>query len=321
MSLKSGRSLRQFAVRRSLEYISQLGRSARALHQAKNEAAKHDTRVAIRRLRETWRLFACYYPPGKIKKALNRAQKLRRALGLPREIDVCISLLKNADLTAPQSAAAPAAMELVREHHLDIFEGERQRCQRKVRKRLRRMDLAALHRQLVAAAHSTLADPVGPETTDISAAAAWLAGELRQRRQSLAALLPAENDQLEDTALHRLRIEVKKFRYALEISAPYLGAALANLIQRARELQEALGLNQDYGVLLAHLQQQAERLEAGQRPGLHQGTLALLARLAGAKAQGEAGIRAAIAGLSDALDTLPLSSLEIKPPVKQPSRA
>src|SRR3990172_2396481 len=63
--------------------------------QAENHAeALHDMRVATRRLRETVSLFEPFFPAARVKKTFSKVKKLTKALGLPREIDVNLKLIR-----------------------------------------------------------------------------------------------------------------------------------------------------------------------------------------------------------------------------------
>ena len=77
---------------------------------------------------------------------------------------------------------------------------------------------------------------------------------LRQKGAPLLAYRSAPLRSRSDEELHRLRIVLKKFRYALEIYNPLHDSRFEKAIQSAKELQEVLGKVHDYSVLILKLQ-------------------------------------------------------------------
>ena len=71
--------------------------------------------------------------------------------------------------------------------------------------------------------------------------------------------------------MHRLRIAVKKLRYALELFEPVLGASYEALSARAVALQELLGNHHDLVVLSALVEKRAGELNAKPRVALASG--------------------------------------------------
>jgi CHAD domain-containing protein len=84
----------------------------------------------------------------------------------------------------------------------------------------------------------------------------FAAAALDRRWRKLCARGEAMSASLEDEALHALRLEAKRMRYAAEIFAPlWPGKASRRFVRRLAALQEALGLANDAA--------QARRLVAG----------------------------------------------------------
>ncbi|HKO91227.1 MAG TPA: CHAD domain-containing protein, partial [Polyangiaceae bacterium] len=81
--------------------------------------------------------------------------------------------------------------------------------------------------------------------------------------------------------LHRLRIDIKKVRYALELFEPLLGEHFQGLNQRATALQELLGAHHDLTVLGDIVAERASELAHKNRrtlsAGLRQAGAALAA--------------------------------------------
>jgi CHAD domain-containing protein len=60
-----------------------------------------------------------------------------------------------------------------------------------------------------------------------------------------------------DEALHTVRIQAKRARYAAELAAPEVGRPAERLIDRLKHLQDILGANQDAVVAEARLRELA----------------------------------------------------------------
>jgi len=197
--------------------------------------AVHDARVASRRLRAALDLADPEVYPA-FRKHRTRAVRLTRALGCTRELDVHLDRLASlgAGLTAPGGHE-------VREHALESFDRRRRKARRSMTVRVGRLkledfrgllDLKALPRPFVSAglegAVSALLSPLLPP-----------------------ALSPLEEalDTEDAPRLHRMRIEVKKLRYALEILGPAFPAPPEPWLARLRDLQTVLGDHHDWTLL------------------------------------------------------------------------
>ena len=189
--------------------------------------------------------------------------RLTRALGCTRELDVHLDRLASlgAGLTAPGGHE-------VLEHALESFDRRRRKARRSMTVRVGRLkledfrgllDLKALPRPFVSAglegAVSALLSPLLPP-----------------------ALSPLEEalDTEDAPRLHRMRIEVKKLRYALEILGPAFPAPPEPWLARLRDLQTVLGDHHDWTLLETGLWRLHGALTERRRPALASGALDLL---------------------------------------------
>jgi CHAD domain-containing protein len=80
--------------------------------------------------------------------------------------------------------------------------------------------------------------------------------ELRKLRRRARRL-----DRLDDAALHKLRIQGKRARYAAELAQPAGGRNAAPFLSAAKDLQDTLGEHQDAVVALRQLRELARRTD------------------------------------------------------------
>ena len=224
--------------------------------------AVHDVRVASRRLRAALDLSDPEVYPA-FRKHRARAVRLTRALGCTRELDVHLDRLASLGM----GLTAPGGHEVL-EHALESFDRRRRKARRAMTGRVGRLkledfrgllELKALPRPFVSAglegAVSALLSPLLP-----------------------LALSPLEEalDTEDAPRLHRMRIQVKKLRYALEILGPAFPAPPEPWLARLRDLQTALGEHHDWTLLEADLWRLHGSLTERRRPALASGTLDLL---------------------------------------------
>jgi CHAD domain-containing protein len=243
-----------------------IGKAAR-IDGKNGEEALHDMRVSTRRLRETLQLFAPLFPSRQLKKILGKIKKLTRVLGLPREMDVNLSTLTS--VLFPEDSEI--LIRLTREHLLEILEGERRKRRRKMRKSLAKINLTLLHKQLrsLATAGRKGAWPRlsnSEQAKETSLPDPHFTFLLMDRGRPFQELDSEKIDSLDEQALHLLRIQIKKFRYAMEIVTPWFGNCLNPLIQQARSMQNLLGEYHDLGVLIRYLAECQKQMRDRSRP-------------------------------------------------------
>ena len=226
----------------------------------------HDMRVASRRLRETLRLFQSYYAPVRFRKLSRKARRITRVLGLPREMDVNLELLRRCQF------AGGLVFHATCEHLLALFEAEQARLKRRMLREFERLELKEFENDLRVLADSA----VPPRSKTHLLFAEHQSAEFELFMQQMPQLLldkakpilefePTPDALQNDNRLHELRIRTKKLRYALEILKPLLPATTGEApIELCRALQDVLGEFHDHTVLIERLQRhQQELLQKG----------------------------------------------------------
>ncbi|KAA2212771.1 CYTH and CHAD domain-containing protein [Teichococcus oryzae] len=196
----------------------------------------HQLRVAARRLRSCLKLFRKSHHGPELQALENELRTLAGGLTDAREWDVFLGGL-GADLSAAVGKerrwlrllrAAGRRRQEAYDSLAAMLEGPGFRCL--VWRALR---LAAL-RDWEAAPEARNA-PLRP----------WAAQKLQKRRRRLKKDARSIED-ASDAALHELRLEAKKLRYASELFAPlWPGRTAKRFLKRLSALQEALGLSND----------------------------------------------------------------------------
>jgi CHAD domain-containing protein len=215
--------------------------------------AIHQTRVATRRLREFVPILAGG-PEGSGAPTLRRRLRdITRLYGPSRELDVSGMTLTAIERRSPVRAAAIAS---VRAH----VERERAKAGRVRRQAARGVDLAGLAawaRELAGWADS----PVATRTC-----AARAAARLDRRVHELQEALLGAGLIFAPAPLHRVRVALKKCRYALEVSARLGRFRLAGSMRRLKRMQDLLGDLHDLQVLAGHARDAAAADPASKRP-------------------------------------------------------
>jgi CHAD domain-containing protein len=198
----------------------------------------HQARVASRRLREALPLVAHGARGRKLERTVRR---LTRALGPVRELDVALQTLEA--LTAGGDAPRGAIAKL-----RQVVRDERQRLYVEMCKRIGRVDLDKLEHRTAAAgkrhAGGRLRDPRRIVAARLRAA--HRAGRLREAIENAAGIYLPDR-------LHKVRIAVKKLRYAMEVSRELSGSRGEARIGTLREAQDLLGRMHDHEVLIARV--------------------------------------------------------------------
>jgi len=167
--------------------------------QSDEEGWVHDVRVATRRFQEALALARPVLPP--IAKAKRRARDLRRALGEARELDVLTTDLLSLDCL--QSWSAPKLREKLVAHR----DGLMARAQSDLLPKLGRHEKKAL----------ALARK-GPSIPFLARDLA--ATHMHERCAAVEARLPSLQDGTAARAHHRLRVDIKRLRYTIEMIRP-----------------------------------------------------------------------------------------------------
>ncbi|MBN2309793.1 MAG: CHAD domain-containing protein [Candidatus Hydrogenedentes bacterium] len=199
----------------------------------------HDLRVASRRIRAVLTAHRRLFERPAYDNYQRHVQRITRALGKARELDVCLGLLegrRNRLRGAPRSAATSAVRWLAA---------------------ARKAESASIA-QAVALAGGPAFDELlmalfeGMKRTKrcyLDDAAKALRNRYRRLREADRAWRNAASEE----SLHGIRIQFKKLRYACETFAGLYGADMGRFIARCKELQQVLGDWNDLRVLRNHV--------------------------------------------------------------------
>ena len=219
---------------RSIE--AQLDAAARAAANPGPDGV-HDLRVATRRLRAALELWLAVSPNRKLDRSRRSLRRLGRRLGALREADVNLEELAGLRRRDPSGSVA---VEFV------IASEARQRRNRakSLAREMRRTDLGDVSKEI----RSEIEDALeAPEDVSLLSVARK---EVDARIPRLRAIFERARWKPTPAGLHRLRIELKKFRYSVELCAPaYDGRSVPALVSRLKTLQDALGVVHDADAL------------------------------------------------------------------------
>jgi len=260
-SSTSSRPLAAHLSTRVDHVLQKLSKSVKASYSERSIDTVHELRVASRRLRAFALLFKDVLGDKahvRLEKELKRVTKSVAAL---RDLDVLVGLV--------EGRLARASAELERaaiEHLLEHLEQRRVEVADAAEARLKDLDTGGLSRRVRRAARDVIAG-LSPADAQRSYARTLLERLIRDATQRE---LP-EGGAEQAAQLHRLRIDIKKIRYALELFEPVLGTHFTVLYERATALQELLGAHHDLTVLGEMMAACAADLARKHRPALSAG--------------------------------------------------
>jgi CHAD domain-containing protein len=217
-----------------------------------DEISVHQARVASRRLREALPVLGTTADDAALDRAARRVRRITRALGPVRELDVTLSLLAELD---EKGTAPTRAISRIRTAVIE----ERLKRRRTMLEEIKPSRLEKLRKRLVqvAAPESRKA----PERTAIHEAqikAALRAKKLRDAIDDAGSMYLADR-------LHRVRIEAKKLRYALEIHRDLTHSRSTARLNRLKHHQDLLGRVHDLEVLIERTREVQATLPATNR--------------------------------------------------------
>jgi triphosphatase len=197
----------------------------------------HQARVAIRRLRSAYRVFDEAIPRSHFAQTLDELKSVARLLGDARDLDVfAVETLPHAGST--QHAGVGALHQRTR--------NARRRAARAVRTAIAAPEYTAM---LLRLAQALSAGQWRGETARPAAASMTLpkfATKLVSQRYARVKKRGRHIAQLDFADLHRLRIQIKRLRYAIEFFLPLFEDKAKGTLRALVELQELLGrLNDD----------------------------------------------------------------------------
>jgi CHAD domain-containing protein len=224
------------------------------------EDVVHTTRVAVRRLRSTIRVFADLFDPAEADDLESELIWWATVLGEVRDLDILAE--RQAALLAalpPELMLGPVSSTI----HTELA----------TRRKRATDDLTAAlnserYRKLIGLIHHWRSDPPFTEAADsptdaIEAAIKTAKKKARKRLSTAVAVRQAEEPSEE--LFHRARKASKRYRYAVEAAAPVWGPKADKIVAQRKDLQDLLGSHQDGIVSAAFLR------ELGARVGIRSG--------------------------------------------------
>jgi len=205
--------------------------------------ALHDMRVATRRMRAAFVLFAPYYDPKALKPLGKGLRRTGRTLGAVRDLDVLIARAR----AASERLAAEGRGDLM--PLLEAWEADRAAARGRM---LAYLDGPAYRRFVADFAAFLAAPPAAASPTASDQVRHVVPRLILERYEAVRAferLLPAADL----ATYHALRIECKGLRYALEFFREVLGEETPALIKQVIAMQDLLGELQDARVAEALL--------------------------------------------------------------------
>jgi CHAD domain-containing protein len=213
------------------------GRSAEAVHRM---------RTALRRLRSILRTGRPLFRAGWVDRLRGELKWLGAALGGVRDLDVLAAHLRSR--VGPMPAAERAAARRL----LRRLRDDRGRARRALLTALRSPRYARLRHQLTTALDH-------PPTRRESISLVGITADTFRKLRKAVGKLPDDPD---DEDLHRVRIKVKRARYAAELVQPTEGRRGKRFIKAAKEVQDILGEHQDAVVAEAYVRRAADQSPA-----------------------------------------------------------
>jgi CHAD domain-containing protein len=248
--------------------LDQLADALQGSRRAPGVESVHDLRVASRRLRAFAGTFRDLLGDEMRRRLEKKLKRVTRAVGALRDLDVQLELLERR-LVATSQELDRAALE----HLLEHLALPRMKAVRRAERRLDRLDVQAISRQVrraLRAVMSGLSDRA-PEAYALSMLEGLVAAAADQ--------MPPPGSAEDPERLHRLRIDLKQLRYALELFEPVLGSKFQVLHARATTLQEVLGAYHDLVTLTEVVGERRAELRTRQRDALVRGLDAVAAAL------------------------------------------
>ena len=224
------RSLRldRFAVQSLCERGEVLRKELLRSRSARDPEAVHDLRVAIRRLRACLEAFPSVFRSRRVDKLQRQLRRLFRLAGTVRDADIALEI---------QNGQGDPDRRL---------EKKRRRQARCLRKRLRKRKARKLLRRVRRVARRPKKDRRDAGAVAAAALDQRIGSLLAQGGQAVA-------DEADPPTLHRLRIAIKKSRYAAEVFLPVSGPGAEVMLDELQEIQTRLGEIQDCATALALL--------------------------------------------------------------------
>ena len=199
----------------------------------------HEMRVAARRLRAILRAARPLLVPGWSEPLRNELDWLGVVLGPARDLDVQVGYFQE------EAAALDSRDRKPLERFVAHLRSEREKAQQALLTALGSERYFELIRNLTCAA---IEPAVVSSTVSLSDIAAGAFAKLRKAMRKL-------DGAPTDSALHRLRIQTKRARYAAELAETCSGHSVTRFILEAKAFQDLLGLHQDAVLAERHIRE------------------------------------------------------------------
>lgn len=263
MEKRIAESQKLLARRWLRRHLRRLVTALQGVPSAEDPESIHQVRVACRRLRAGFQVFAEAIGPELADRWRRSLRRLARKLGEARDLDVQIQ-------TTTEQLAGVCDVTLVPgvAFWLSRLERRRARLQTSVCEAVRRFQRESTSREIRRWCRSQIV----PSPMDITAT-----GDpeysLTEQQESLLRLRLTEFLQSgealrhpdDQSGHHNFRIMGKKLRYSLEALLPVLGTASEVALEALRQIQEYAGQIHDCDVRAASLAELIQRIENGQR--------------------------------------------------------
>ena len=244
--------LQQFQAMLSQEQGTRLGEDIEALH---------DMRVATRRLRAAFEVFADAFDPKQLKKHLKGLRSTGRALGQVRDLDVFREKAQKYLEEHPEEGLGVEPL-------LQSWQAQREKARLEMLAYLDSKEYLYFKEAFNVFIHTPGAGVIslpgsGPLPTRVCELAPILIYERMASVRAYQAVLPGAPIE----QLHALRIEFKKLRYTVEYFKDVLGVLSKDLISEFKGMQDHLGDLVDAQVAIRILEEfLAEEKEKGLVP-------------------------------------------------------
>jgi CHAD domain-containing protein len=219
------------------------------------EDVVHTTRVAVRRLRSTIRVFADLFDSSQAEHLEEELVWWANLLGAVRDLDIL--MLRQAALLAelpaelilgPVSSTIQAELAVRRKQAADAITDALN---------------SERYRKLIGLAHHWRSD--APFTAAADAAAdrinpAITKAKNKARKRLSTAVAARRAAEPSDELFHRARKASKRYRYAVEAAQPVWGSKADKIVLKRKDLQDLLGNHQDGIVSAAFLRELGGRL-------------------------------------------------------------
>jgi CHAD domain-containing protein len=215
----------------------------------------HTTRVAVRRLRSTIRVFSDLFDPSEAGHLEEELVWWAGLLGNVRDMDILaqrqaalLDELPAELILGPVASTIQAELAVQRKQAMDAMLGA--------------LD-SERYRKLVGLVHHWRSDP--PFTAAADASADSIDSAIKKARKRVGKRLDAaaaarRAGEPSDELFHRARKASKRHRYAVEAAAPVWGSKADKIISQRKDLQDVLGNHQDSIVSAAFLRELGGRL-------------------------------------------------------------